>query len=93
MIFFVLCYWAVLSFLPRSYAGEKLSPSIELSPAYALALALGVRSISGPVEHTPKTNKITSKPHDLQTPHSSQDMGYTSFASMTSRLPQSAMEE
>ena len=89
----------VLAFLPKSYADSVKSDTISesnLSPAYVLALALGVQNIAGPMTYSPADNKnnqdIISKTNDRRAPHSPQDIGYTTTISMNTRLPRPDME-
>lgn len=66
-----------------------------LSPAHILALALGVRTISGPIERgsiTAHKTRISSSSFDRRTPLMPQDKGDQPLLSMQTRQPRPMME-
>jgi hypothetical protein len=69
-----------------------------MSPAYALALALGVRSIAGPMERSSvrgskKEFATSSSSFDRRTPLTPYDKGNTPVIFIQTRLPRPGMEQ
>jgi hypothetical protein len=63
-----------------------------MSPAYMLALALGVRNVAGPVVRSPSPQKDFSQPLVRRTPQLPADKRNITEASIHSRLPRPTME-